>query len=178
VEEDSDEDEGLRTAEVGGAAALETARKAPTAGVDLHEAAAAKAAAAIRVQHAAASAKLPPAPKSGTELERACKSMSSDPARLAAYVRQLSPADLPGVFKSSLSASSIVFVARAVAKGGMLPDDAAFASELLTGVTKCDRFGITAMLLSRSDKAVVKEAIDGLQSAGVDVASLRTLFKA
>eukprot|EP00798_Chlamydomonas_sp_ICE-L_P013753 gene13753-19657_t len=154
--------------------------KAPMSAGKVHAAASAKAAAAIDKL----ALKTPATPKTAIDFERGCRLIVSHPAVLVEFIHSIKPASYPQLFKDGLQTSAIGFLAQglkasvSIAKeAGEVKAAATFAAQALESLTTVSRFSLLVNMIPRSDKALIKELVDEVEAASLDVTTLRTKYR-
>ncbi|GAX83699.1 hypothetical protein CEUSTIGMA_g11124.t1 [Chlamydomonas eustigma] len=137
----------------------------------LHEAASAKAAAAIDKL----ASKRPTLPRSAVEFERSCKLVSNNFEVLVDFVKSVKPSSYQAVFKEAISGQIIASIVHALK--GCLAESPDFAELSLRKLSEVSRFSMAASMLSKAAKIEVGEVLSSLETAGRDVAELRSKYK-
>jgi hypothetical protein len=175
------ESSGGRIAPPAAAAAHGTA-KAPTAALTAAVPAAAEAATERLVQQLAQ--KQPSAPKTAVEfittaklLSTAAKGGGSSSEALGLYVRQLDPATYKAVFKRDLSEGLIRWLVQGLQ--ALVSQEPLFVQQALLALSKVERFGMVLPMAAanKGTKAALQGLLDKLIAAGVDMATLRAVYK-
>jgi len=122
-------------------------------------------------------------PANSTEFEvlwRACK---GDLERQAAVLATLTPASLPDIFKSSLTPAVLAGVAQTALATCAASVEQTRALAYLAAMTRVDRFGMNAMLVSGPAKSTLRGAWDAAAAAlevdsfQAELAELRKLYR-
>ncbi|GAQ89022.1 hypothetical protein KFL_004800070 [Klebsormidium nitens] len=160
---------------------LEESRKSPRRTVLANGSLAAANAAAERLQRTLAENVA--TPRTSYEFETQWKGFKDDSAAKAKLLKTLVPFQLAPFFKESLQAPLLCDMLRVVARE-LLPGDAAFAADLLEGLSTVPRFAMTVMLISGKDKQSLRELWDSAatdasipESIRTRVASCRTKYR-
>mmetsp|Transcript_19672 Transcript_19672/g.42734 ORF Transcript_19672/g.42734 Transcript_19672/m.42734 type:complete len:379 (+) Transcript_19672:694-1830(+) len=146
-------------------------QQAPPKAARLHEAASAKAAAAIDKL----ATKRPPPPKSAVEFETSCKLVASNPEVLVDFVKSVDPETYQAVFKQALNHTVIAVIVQALKHDAA--NDPQFAELALSKLVTVNRFALVVPMLPRADKAALAEVFGVLEAAGGDVKELRGKYK-
>ena len=114
----------------------------------------------------------PAKPKTQAEFDNATRKLEEEPEQLARYIRKLSAAEYPHVFKQSITGTDVTHIVMAL-HGGLMEryDDAAGAKEVLEGLVQVPRIGMVALLLPKTKKEQVSEVVQWLEKSGVEGAS-------
>ena len=113
-------------------------------------------------------------PRTGVAFERGCRSLRGKTGELSDFVGQLSDVELVRVVKDSVSANILGAYAEVFSKGWMPAGQTERVAEVASTLAGMPRFSINAMLMTKSDKAAMKEVFDAL---GEDAAETRKAWK-
>ncbi|KAK3234950.1 hypothetical protein CYMTET_54829 [Cymbomonas tetramitiformis] len=116
-------------------------------------------------------------PKSALDFERGCKVLAGDPNALATYIKDMDPESYPHIFKDALTGEHIRTFASTLRDSEYLGSDREASYAALQGLTRVSRFTMAAMLLSRTDRTLLRSLIDGLKLDEGQSAALKVKYQ-
>ncbi|KAJ2077461.1 Serine/threonine-protein phosphatase 5 [Coemansia sp. RSA 988] len=116
-------------------------------------------------------------PQSPQDFERTWREHCGSPERLYNYVKIVSAARIPEMFRASLEADHIAAIARALSFGYSTHRNAQLVLDVLAALAKSERFSLALLFQNNSDKKAIIDLVQQISAdTDVDTSALQALY--
>jgi hypothetical protein len=118
-----------------------------------------------------------PAPKNSVEFERTCKSLADKVDELGLYIKAINPTSYQKLFKDAINPSTMSAFVTALSFFYIPNGEAELALKTLDALSKVSRFSMVVMLMAKKDKELLALVFGAIGDEGLDIVSVRKLYR-